>query len=67
MSERVLPDCKVVSVHDERDAELIGTLDRADLDTLIRLKLLHPVRRTADGKVTEYRFSHTLRTLLNRI
>ena len=67
MPEHVLPDCQVISVHDERDAQCIGTLTREDLECLIRLKLLQPVRRTSDGKVTEYRFSHTLRTLLNRI
>lgn len=64
--ETVSPSGRVLSVHDERDPECIGILDASDFQLLQRLGLLRPVRRTANGQVTEYAFSHTLRTLLER-
>lgn len=66
MTELVLHDRRLMVVCDERDAELVGTIDKHDFQTLVRLNLLIPTRRAKGGQVTEYRFSHTLRTLLNR-
>lgn len=41
-------------------------LTQADLKLLIDKGLLHAVRRTKGGQVTEYEFTHLLRLLLER-